>query len=138
MLFLCTGNRARSTMAEALLQAHGGERFRAYSAGSRPRGSVHPGVLSLLAARSLPTDKLRSKSWDEFARPGAPRLDLVIAVCDDDAQDPCQVWPGAPLATHWSIPDPDASTASRAIPQAGQSQLPANGFPRLSRRTRLP
>jgi arsenate reductase len=130
VLFLCTGNRARSIMAEGLLRAHGGERFRAFSAGSRPRGSVHPGVLSLLAARRLPTAGLRSKGWEEFARPGAPRLDLVVTVCDAAARDPCPLWPGAPLATHWSIRDPDAPTANEVGARIEQA------FAMLDRRIR--
>lgn len=112
VLFLCTGNSARSIMAEALLNAVGRDRHKAYSAGSRPAGTVHPLALEMLASRGLPIEGLRSKSWEEFARPGAPRIDLVVTVCGGPAGDACPVWPGSPLRTHWAIGDPGAVSGS--------------------------
>jgi arsenate reductase len=114
VLFLCTGNSARSILAESLLRAIAGDRFVAHSAGSHPAGRVHPRVLAYLAAQSLPVDRLRSKSWEEFAAPGAPPLDLVITVCDDAAGEVCPVWPGTPATAHWGLPDP-ASAAPEAV-----------------------
>lgn len=114
VLFLCTGNSARSILAEVLLNAMDGKRFRAYSAGSHPKGKVNAHALTLLAKSRLPTDGLRSKSWEEFAAPGAPKLDFVFTVCDDAAGEVCPVWPGQPMSAHWGIPDPAAVEGTEA------------------------
>lgn len=106
VLFLCTGNSARSILAEALLNQHGEGRFRAFSAGSFPKGEVHPMALATLEKAGLPTDRLRSKSWDEFAADGAPELDFIFTVCDNAANETCPIWPGHPMTAHWGIEDP--------------------------------
>ena len=106
VLFLCTGNSARSILAEALLNRDGGGRFRAWSAGSFPKSEVHPMALRLLADLDFPTEGLRSKSWDEFAASDAPQMDFIFTVCDDAAGEICPIWPGHPMTAHWGIEDP--------------------------------
>jgi arsenate reductase len=109
VLFLCTGNSARSILAESLLNALGKGKFRAFSAGSFPKGQVHPLALDLLKRANLPTENLGSKSWDEFAAPGAPQLDFIVTVCDNAAGEACPLWPGKPMTAHWGIADPAAA-----------------------------
>jgi len=112
VLFLCTANSARSILAESILNARGEGRFRGFSAGSFPRGEVRPEAVRLLTSLGLPTEGLRSKSWDEFARPGAPSMDFVFTVCDQAAGEVCPIWPGQPVTAHWGIPDPAAVEGS--------------------------
>jgi protein-tyrosine-phosphatase len=133
VLFLCTGNSARSILAEALINHWGNGRFRGFSAGSHPKGAVHPCALSLLRSLDIPTENLRSKSWDEFARSGAPVMDFVFTVCDQAAGEVCPVWPGQPVTAHWGLPDPAAVTESAVAQTLAFNQA----FAMLERRIRL-
>ncbi|MEZ5972884.1 MAG: arsenate reductase ArsC [Hyphomonadaceae bacterium] len=151
VLFLCTGNSARSVIAEAILNRFGAGKFKAYSAGSMPKGEVHPETIALLKRLNYDTSGFRSKSWDEFAKPGAPPLDFVFTVCDNAAGEVCPIWPGQPMTAHWGIPDPAAATGTqveiaRAFANAyGAMQnriaiftnLPFEGLDRLSLQARL-
>ena len=114
VLFLCTGNSARSILAEAILNNAGAGKFQAFSAGSQPKGQVHPEARKLLQSLGFDTRGYRSKSWNEFAKPGAPALDFVFTVCDNAAGETCPLWPGQPMTAHWGIPDPAAATGSAA------------------------
>jgi len=113
-LFLCTGNSARSILAEAILRNLGAGHFQAFSAGSQPKGEVHPFAIELLRNLKLDTSFARSKSWDEFGAPGAPKMDFVFTVCDNAANESCPVWPGQPMTAHWGIPDPAAAEGTDA------------------------
>jgi arsenate reductase len=114
VLFLCTGNSARSILAEAILNRDGGGKFHAYSAGSQPKGTVHPYTLDLLRNLRFDVENLRSKSWNEFAGDGAPPLDFVFTVCDNAAGEACPFWPGQPMTAHWGVPDPAAAAGTEA------------------------
>jgi arsenate reductase len=114
VLFLCTGNSARSIIAEAILNKLGAEKFRAHSAGSQPKGEVNPHTIQLLGSLGYDTSGFRSKSWHEYAKPGAPPLDFVFTVCDNAAGETCPVWPGQPMTAHWGVPDPADATGSAA------------------------
>jgi len=146
VLFLCTGNSARSIIAEVAMRQAGGTRFQSFSAGSHPAGQVNPFALEFLRANGMPTDGLRSKNWDEFARAGAPSLDFVFTVCDNAAGEVCPVWPGQPMTAHWGVPDPAAVEGSdddkrRAFAETGRilmnrirlfASLPLEKLDRLS------
>ncbi len=131
VLFLCTGNSARSILAEAILNRDGGGRFRAYSAGSRPTGEVHPMAMQTLEECGLPKEGYRSKDWSEFAADGAPPLDFVFTVCDNAAGETCPVWPGQPMSAHWGVEDPAAAVG------AAQKRAFTSAFHALKRRISL-
>jgi arsenate reductase (thioredoxin) len=133
VLFLCTGNSARSILAEALIDHHGAGRVKGYSAGSFPKGAVNPLAIKLLDQMGIPATHLRSKSWDEFAAPGAPVMDFVITVCDQAAGETCPIWPGHPITAHWGVPDPAAVTGNEAERILAFRQA----FAQLERRIRL-
>lgn len=133
VLFLCTGNSARSILGEVLLNHWGKGRFRGYSAGSQPKGDVHPLTLELLRGMKLPTAGLRSKSWLEFAQPDAPKMDFVFTVCDQAAAETCPIWPGQPMTAHWGVPDPAAVIGSEAEKAAAFR----DAFSRLDARIKL-
>jgi arsenate reductase (thioredoxin) len=151
VLFLCTGNSARSILAEAILNRIGKGKFVAYSAGSMPKGEVHPQSIALLQRLGFSTEGLRSKSWDEFSGPGAPPLDFVFTVCDNAANEVCPVWPGQPMTAHWGLPDPAAVEGSETeIAQAFRdalkllqrrielfANLPVKGLDRMSLKKQL-
>jgi len=138
VMFLCTGNSARSIMGEAILNREGRGRFRAYSAGSHPKGAVHPYTIDLLRTLNYPTDGFRSKSWDEFATPEAPKLDFVFTVCDDAAKETCPVWPGQPMSAHWGVPDPAAVEGSEAVKRGAFAEAFRMLFNRISVFVSLP
>ena len=137
VLFLCTGNSARSILAEAILKREGGDRFHAFSAGSFPKGEVHPAALAQLAELGFSTEGYRSKSWDEFAAEGAPQLDFVFTVCDNAAGETCPIWPGQPMTAHWGIEDPAAVVASDHNGGEGQRQAFRLAYLAMQRRIRL-
>lgn len=151
VLFLCTGNSARSVFGEAILNREGRGRFKAYSAGSRPRGEIHPYAIELLNKLQYPSGEFRSKSWNEFAAAGAPTLDFVFTVCDDAAKEVCPVWPGQPMSAHWGVPDPvlvEGNEAERRLAFADSYRmlknrisafiaLPIASLDRLSLRNKL-
>jgi len=131
VLFLCTGNSARSILAEAILNKEGRGQFRAFSAGSFPKGAVHPAALNLLSELQFPSEGFRSKSWDEFAAEGAPEIDFIFTVCDSAAGETCPIWPGMPMTAHWGIEDP------AAVEGQGQRLAFWNAFRQLQRRIEL-
>uniref|UniRef100_UPI003B5169E5 arsenate reductase ArsC n=1 Tax=Roseovarius indicus TaxID=540747 RepID=UPI003B5169E5 len=114
VLFLCTGNSARSLMAEAIIEREGLGKFRGFSAGSQPKDAPHPRTITLLQHLNHDTSAIRSKSWEEFAGPDAPQMDFVFTVCDQAAAEPCPIWPGQPMSAHWGVPDPAAATGTEA------------------------
>jgi protein-tyrosine-phosphatase len=138
VLFLCTQNSARSVIAECILNKLGAGRFRAHSAGSRPRGEIHPFAREMLAELGYDVSGLRSKSWDEFAAPDAPKLDFVFTVCDNAAAEPCPVWPGQPVTAHWGVPDPAAVTGTEAERRLAFADAHRMLFQRIGIFTNLP
>jgi protein-tyrosine-phosphatase len=138
VLFLCTQNSARSVIAECILNKLGAGRFRAHSAGSRPRGEIHPFAREMLAELGHDISGLRSKSWDEFAVPDAPKLDFVFTVCDNAAAEPCPVWPGQPVTAHWGVPDPAAVTGTEAERRLAFADAHRMLFQRIGIFTNLP
>lgn len=130
VLFLCTGNSARSVLAEAILNKLGEGNFIAYSAGSQPKGEVHPRTIALLQSLGYDTSKFRSKSWDEFVRPDAPEIDFIFTVCDNAAGETCPIWPGKPMTAHWGVPDPAEAKGT----DAEISLAFSNAYRMLSRR----
>jgi len=151
VLFLCTGNSARSILAESILRKEGRNHFRAFSAGSQPKGKVNPFAIKVLQSLDYPTDDLRSKSWEEFAHPGAPAMDFVFTVCDNAAGESCPVWPGQPLTAHWGVEDPAEAVGTDLAKEAAFvaalrylrnriaifTSLPLQSIDRLSLGTRL-
>ena len=133
VLFICTGNSARSVIAEGLMNELGGGRFKAFSAGSHPKGTVHPLALKTLAAHHIPTDGFRSKGWEAFSGPGAPALQFVFTVCDQAVGEVCPVWPGQPMTAHWGLPDPAAVEGDEAV----QERAFLDTFITLKRRIQL-
>ncbi len=138
VLFLCTGNSARSILAESYLNAIGRGRFRAFSAGSHPTGKVNPFAVELLERSRIPTASLRSKAWDEFVQPGAPQMDIIITVCDQAAGEVCPVWPGHPATAHWGVDDPAAATGEDDAKRAAFSRAFAILQKRIVRLVSLP
>lgn len=138
ILFLCTGNSARSILAEAIANRLGIGRIRAYSAGSQPKGEVHPYTLDILRTMKHNTDGLRSKAWDEFAAPSAPQLDFVFTVCDNTASEVCPIWPGQPMSAHWGVPDPAAATGNEAEKRAAFADAYGRMHNRISAFLSLP
>jgi arsenate reductase len=138
VLFLCTGNSARSILAEAYLNSVGRGRFLAYSAGSHPTGKVNPFALELLQRNEIPTGELRSKAWDEFAKPDAPQMDVIITVCDSAAGEMCPVWPGKPVTAHWGVEDPAAVTGEDEAKRAAFAQAFGTLQKRITLLTGLP
>ena len=138
VLILCTGNSARSIIAESLINYWGHGQFVGYSAGSSPKGKVHPIAIELLKHMKMPTEGMRSKSWDEFAKPGAPQLDFVFTVCDNAAAETCPIWPGQPMTAHWGVPDPAAFVGSEAEKRALFADVYGRLYNRISIFVSLP
>lgn len=138
VLFLCTHNSARSVLAEAIMNRLGAGRFRGFSAGSQPRGQVNPFAIQLLERLNYDTSNIRSKSWDEFAVPGAPQMDFVFTVCDNAANETCPVWPGQPMSAHWGVPDPSETKGSDAEIAAAFADTHRMLYQRISIFTNLP
>lgn len=138
VLFLCTGNSARSVLAECILNREGHGRFKAFSAGSYPKGEVHPYAINHLRQSNFKTDELRSKSWDEFADDGAPSMDFVFTMCDEAANEVCPIWPGQPMTAHWGIPDPAAAEGSETEKRAAFAEAFQKLVDRISNFASLP